>query len=400
LNKKIIGKTKKRIGLAIYANPDYYPPIINGIKLLSEEFDIILICRNQDESNLDYPDNVKVRRLGSFKTAREKEIQPGICKFWEYLIFTLWVAADFTFYRCRIIYVYDMHSLLAVFLARCLSRKTTIVYHNLDLTELGDTKGVNRLLKRTELYLSRRVDKVVFPDINRAKFFQNEAGLPELPLIVMNNPLFMSQLPDNKLRENLSARGIPSDTRVIVYQGMIGEDHGLLTIVKSMVSWPQNSVFALSGLVHRPEFMFKLKEQVDKLNLSQRVIYLPFLPYHKLFSYTVGAYLGVALFEAKDVSQFFVTGATNKIYEYLAMGVPVITNEAPHFREILDPSFTYFVRPDSVNGIASAINSAFGDVESYRRKSLAAREAHLKKFNYEAQFKPILEYLHKVAYGI
>jgi len=389
---------KNRIGLAIYANPDYYPPIINAVNILAAEFDIIILCRNQDSPNIDYHSGVRLIRIGSIKTAREKEAQPGIVKLLEYLVFFLRTVIDFRLYHCRLIYIYDMHSLLPGFLASRLGRKVPIIYHNLELTGLKEAKGMGYFLKCVELYLVRYVDKIIIPDINRARFFQKEASLPKLPDVVMNNPLRTTQLPINILKGELMARGFPSDTKVILYQGAIGQAHSILEVVRSMTSWPEDTVFALSGIVFS-EFMIKLQQQVKALGMARRVIYLPFLPYTQILSYTVGAFLGIALFKSKEINQFFVAGASNKIFEYLAAGVPVITNEAPHFRQVLDPSFAYFVRPDSVEDIAGAVNFAFNNPDDYRQKSRSAREAHLSRFNYQEQFKPVQEYIRRVIYA-
>jgi len=154
---------KNRIGLAIYANPDYYPPIINAVNILAAEFDIIILCRNQDSPNIDYHSGVRLIRIGSIKTAREKEAQPGIVKLLEYLVFFLRTVIDFRLYHCRLIYIYDMHSLLPGFLASRLGRKVPIIYHNLELTGLKEAKGMGYFLKCVELYLVRYVDKIIIP---------------------------------------------------------------------------------------------------------------------------------------------------------------------------------------------------------------------------------------------
>jgi hypothetical protein len=53
-----------------------------------------------------------------------------------------------------------------------------------------------------------------------------------------------------------------------------------------------------------------------------------YLPYEELFQYTVNAYLGLALYKPYNFGQLFNCGASNKIFEYLALGVPVVTNDS------------------------------------------------------------------------
>ena len=80
---------KKTIGIVIYNNPDYYPPVINAIKILSKEFNPLVICRNQDKIQYHYQANVKIYRLGRWKTSDEKKQQSAITKFFEYILFVI-----------------------------------------------------------------------------------------------------------------------------------------------------------------------------------------------------------------------------------------------------------------------------------------------------------------------
>ena len=92
----------------------------------------------------------------------------------------------------------------------------------------------------------------------------------------------------------------------------------------------------------------------------------------------------------------FNAGASNKIFEYLSMGVPVVTNQSAFFREVIDSSVAYFADPNSVESISQAVKSAFEDQEEHLRKSKTARALHLEKFNYEKQFNPILGYIREI----
>lgn len=384
------------IGMVIYANPDYYPPVISAIQLLAREFNLVVICRNQEQPQLTYPDNVRLYRLGKLKTARQKETQSLVIKFLEYITFVVRTIFYIRFYNCRLIYSYDMHGFITGFLANRFGKRKPLIYHNFDLCELEKIDGLTYIIKYLELVMARYADKVILPDINRAKFFKKEAKLTKLPDIVMNAPLRIDRLPYNNLEEILKAKGFNLDTKVVLYQGAINESRSLLDVLESMIFWPKNTVLVLSGYVYE-NFMKEFYKEAKRLNLNGRIILLPPVPYTQISSHTMGAYLGLALYKPLNINLIFNAGASNKIFEYISLGIPVITNDSPYFREVLDSSFAYFAKPDSVEDIARAINLALSDVEEYRRKSQAARQAHLTKFNYEVQFNPVFEYIKKIA---
>ena len=383
---------REKIGIVIYANPDHYPPIISIVQLLSRAYDIIILCRNQGEEEYAYPNNVTLYRLGKLKTPREKEAQNPLIRFLEFLFFNVCTIFLLSFHCCRLVYSFDSYGLVPGFIASRLPRRKPLLYHHLDFWGVRYGVCLGGFITHLEKSLSRYAEIIVFPDINRAKLFQKMTGIARMPEIVMNTPLLQTQLPTNTLEEFLKSKGLSAKTKIILYQGSISEGNSLSETLRSMRYWPEDAVFVLGGRIYE-QFMVKFKNEIEKLQLSDRIFLLPLVSHEKIFSYTVGASVGLALYNYPDINRVFVVGASNKIFIYLSMGVPVIVNDTPNFRSVLDSSVAYFVDPNSPAAIAGAINSAFYDQETYRRKSQAARLKHLETFNYEHQFLPVLEYI-------
>ena len=66
----------KRAVVAIYVDPDFYPPTINAILNLSECFDeVIVVSRNNAAKDFPYPANVNLKKVGSNCTVRQMEKQ-------------------------------------------------------------------------------------------------------------------------------------------------------------------------------------------------------------------------------------------------------------------------------------------------------------------------------------
>ncbi len=69
------------IAVIIYANPDYYPPTINAVKILAKHNKIILVCRNWEKPREEYPENVTVYRLGRYLKGEEYATRSSMAKF-------------------------------------------------------------------------------------------------------------------------------------------------------------------------------------------------------------------------------------------------------------------------------------------------------------------------------
>jgi len=377
------------IGIVIYANPDYYPPTINAIQILSQEFDVIVIARNQNEPKIVYPNNARVYRLGKLKTVQEKEAQPVWVKVWEYFSFILraiWIVRR---YKCRLIYSYDMHGFLAGFLASRAGKKIPIIYHNHDLAELEKTRGLGRWIKRFELQFARYTDKVVFPEINRAMIFKKEARLLSMPEIVMNAPLRQISLPSNRLNDILKNKGIPLDSKIILYVGSVVKAGCILEIVKSMNKCPINSYLIVFGYYSR-NYREEICQVAKSNEILNRVILLPPVPYSKTFSYIIGANVGLGLAKPKNINLKYLAGASNKLFQYMACGIPFVTNDVPEFRNMFASFGAFFADPNSPESIGKAVCEA---LKAGNRPIEAARETHLTIYNYETQFQSVLNYI-------
>ena len=386
------GQQKKNIGVIMYSSPEYYPPVLCALTLLSREFNIVVVCRNFDRPAQAYPENVRLYRVGSEGAPQQKQSQSQFLKIMEYLVFIARAIFYIRSRRCRFVYSYDMHGFVAGFFASRFGRRLPLLYHNHDLHPTRQKLGLSRAVKALEVFFARRADKVVFPSRNRAWFYHRDARLRQLPEIVMNAPLRKADIPPNALRQVFAARGIAGDTKAVVYLGKANEAHAIPEIIRSMPHWPERTVFVLLRFASE-EFSVQIEEEAGSLGLAGRLIQIPPVPYAEVFSYIAGAHLGLAFYKKEDINMGFMAGASNKIFEYMSMGVPVISDGSADIRGVFDSTLMYFVNDCSPREIAGAVNAAFSDEAEYKRKSQACRQAHLEKFNYEIQFKPVQEFI-------
>jgi glycosyltransferase involved in cell wall biosynthesis len=378
---------KKTIGMLIYANPDHYPPTANAIHLLSKHFDLVLIGRNQELPDREYPSNVKVYRLGEYTTVREREQASARAKFSEYINFV--VQASHLLKDVSIIYAYDTFAYTVAYLCQLfLPQRAPLVYQSHETSEhLASLSSLSGWTQRAERIWINKAVLTVFPEKDRAVFFQKVTNLKKEPIIVPNFPLksFFSLPEDWALVINKRWESI-----TLFYRGSISDGSAMQEIVTATSLFNKNVNIKFVGFLTASNAE-KLTNWVEHLKMSTNFSYLGTLPYKDLQALTLLATVGFALYKNTSFDRVACVTACNKIYEYAACGVPVIVSNFPNYREYLaNETWVRFADPDDPHSIASAVQDILSDFGKYKEMCLAAREAFEQKYNYESAFSPLL----------
>lgn len=92
-----------------------------------------------------------------------------------------------------------------------------------------------------------------------------------------------------------------------------------------------------------------------------------------------------------------VIGSPNKLFEYMAMGLPVIISDFPAWRAMLDGvDCAFFVDPEDPTAIAGAMREVLADPERARTMGAAGRAAVLDTFNWDRQLDNLVEAYRKI----
>src|SRR5438270_6528357 len=162
-----------------YANPDQYPPIINGARLLARAgFELDIFCRADSRQwNVSYPQAVRIHRIGN-----------GSNSWIEYGAFIA-KGAKLSSKRCQLFIGHDMHGLIAARIVSSLYKRP-LIYHCHDFTEDGRMVSLGtRTVRNMERRFAKTSQLVVVPDADRAAVVRRQLRLPQEPLVVANSPL-------------------------------------------------------------------------------------------------------------------------------------------------------------------------------------------------------------------
>ncbi|MDT7856222.1 glycosyltransferase family 4 protein [Rubrivirga sp. S365] len=165
-------------------------------------------------------------------------------------------------------------------------------------------------------------------------------------------------------RDALRARlGLPDDGRVVVlYQGLLRAGRGLPALVEAARRVDGVRLVVIGE--------GELWDDLARLGapLGDRFRLHPFVPPDALAALTPGADLGACLIE--PLTESLRLSLPNKLFEYLAAGVPVIASPLPEIRRVVERGVGVLADPADPAAVAAALRRA---LDADARESWAGR---------------------------
>jgi glycosyltransferase involved in cell wall biosynthesis len=374
--------------LAQRANVDRYPPVLHQLRQLDARFDstVVDLIGDGECDEACLPSRVQRIRV---RASHDKGPLAAVRRLAEMFVFSRTVNEQIA-RKPDVAIAYDAESAALLLRATTEANSSKRVVH---LHELFDTANAGGITRRAMRYLEdnlRRADLVVVPDAHRATMVAESFALPVAPMVVMNFPPLLQTLPTSRLIPALRDRGVMA-RKIVHYQGSVGPDHCLEAIVASMKFWPADAVFVVIG-GGSEEYRKRLSALAASAGVAKRLIILGRVPYSEVLSFAVGASIGLTLLEPTIDNQRFCAGASNKRFEYAALGIPQVTNSGTGMAELFgEPGLAVLVESLDPASIGRAVADLLGDPQRAIEMGERARAAHLRANNYESQFAPVRE---------
>jgi hypothetical protein len=375
-------KRADKILILIYSHPEYYPPTLNAIDELSKVFNTVdIVYRPFLGDNWCYASNIKLRPSGKSISRQKSMFKNAFFKTFYHVQFAFNVFKLTSSKKYYTILVYDHLPMISLYLVRLiLSKNTKLWYHNHDVASFDNLKkySMGWLALHAQNKLMKRLSIFSLPAKERLSYFS---------ISEKTKVFIIPNYPAKKRYTNVS-NTIKKDNNIhLVYQGTIGEGHGLEEIISAINSSPQLENYRLNLIGHVSE---EFKKKIEKLNPKNYINYLGYIPYHQLPVVTTQHHIGLAINIPKDI--IYKTGGTasNKIYEYAACGLPILYFDHPHYQEHLSQFEWAFATDLSTESIKNCIWEIMNNYEYLSKK---ARDDFDKKLNFEKVFEPVIKYL-------
>lgn len=391
--EKMKSKAKKNhtIVFIMFSNPEHDLPAFDSISLLSKEYKVVVIHRNSFLLGYKYPENVIVHKIGKRKINFNDYNMLFHEKIIEYFLFLSKIISITKDKETFLILCYNMHAFILGTIANQLSRKLPIYYYQNETILLSEISKCKLFywLKVLEVLFVRFIDKLIFPEPNRAKLFLKDAKIHKNFLIVENCPRKIAEPPlchpfINKVKSD--------GHRIVLHRGPIGKSEGIdiYTAIRSIKYWPSNAIFLILGKRTDEEENI-CKNLAEEEGVKEKVIFIPFVINHEeLIQYTASADIGLVLYKPNLTNRKYV--APGKLYSYFACSVPVIVpSTLPYISKMINElgvGFSYSEStPESIGKTVSKL------LNHPNRKAMGekARKEHLTRLNFETQFQPVMD---------
>lgn len=266
------------------------------------------------------------------------------------------------------------HSLTVLFLTVVLKhvKKATLIYdaHELE-TETVNNFGIRkRFSKWMERKLIRKADFVVVVSDSIANWYRNTYQLSNVS-VARNIPFFneaSKQAVDVK-----HMLGIPKETILFLYQGMLNQGRGIVEILNIFVQVDKNKHILFLGNGSFSEEIKKYQSQYENIH------YLPAVPLDVLMQYTRGADIGIHLIEANCLNHQYCL--PNKIFEYLHAGIAIFVRDIPEIANVLKKHDCGWLAPTESQDTVAFINQlTTQEIESKQKNVQQCRGVYSWQF--------------------
>jgi glycosyltransferase involved in cell wall biosynthesis len=377
-----------RVLLAIYADPERYPPTLSTATYLAEQgVEVTLLGRHFHPSRFAYPEGVNVVRSHPLLPMEALHQVSRLRKVGFFLTFCRKLWQRVRRERPQLIIAHDLLAAYAWYGVRRFipaRLRPRFWYHSHDFIH-GHTlsrASVFSLAKRAEPDILGVADIFSIPVTERKSFY---------PLGNFRGDFYtIPNYPLQRFGEQREANSPSTDRIRLLYQGSLGDNHGFREWIgvagKKVDGLPLD--LTLIGPI-RPDYKKELEDLATELGVTDYVHLLPPVPYESLAAVTSACHIGLAT-HLPGERAIYTYGATssNKIYEYAALGKPVVLYDTPHYRQYLDEyAWTAFTDLTEVS-----LLKAVGDLwEGYRAHSAQASTDFQQQLHFEAVFAPVWE---------
>ncbi len=271
--------------------------------------------------------------------------------FLRQLQFNIWALARLRAIKPDFVQCNDLNTLIA---GALYARRARIVFDAHELFPESQDGARKAAWSLIEKMIVRRCHAFIQPERHRRAYFAKKHGLKEGDIALIEN--FPSGRYAFSGRDRLRERfGIPRRTRILLYTGVLGPGREIESMIRATALLDDRFALVLLGPAFKG-YEKDLEALVGKLGLGGRVFFHPPIPNVEMLDHIAAGDIGLVFYRNSSLNNYWC--ASNKLYEFIYCGKPVITNDHPGLLEVVAGNRLGACLPDTgPEAIAAAVRA-------------------------------------------
>jgi len=341
--------------------------------LAGRGFDVTLVARRDASATID---GVRVIGLPTYRS-RLVRMTWGVARA---LVIALTSGA-------RLVHVHDPELIPLLPVLRLAGRKVVYDSHEWLSRQVAAKHYLPGPLRRGAVWFARGLEWAVGRVAHRIVTVNTACGsvFPETKVSIVANYPERARFP--YLDDTGADPAVAGATPAFVYVGGITANRGLREMIAATAIVAQDTPVRLH-LAGRAT-PAGLMDEVATEPGWQNVDYAGLVPHDEVAGHLRGAVAGLATLLP---TPNHLISSPIKVFEYMAMGLPVIMSDFPRWRQLMDGiACVLFVDPSKPEQIADAMRGLLADPQRRAHMRQVARQAVLDRFVWEKQLDNLVD---------
>ena len=239
----------------------------------------------------------------------------------------------------------------------------------------------NRIL---EIYFNQKAILSFIQSPMRAKILANQHKINRKKVkVVYNSPI--GNIITEKSDYFRKKYSIPNEKKLVLLAGSMIYEHFIDEIVKSVDTWPDDYILILHGWfpdkIFHQAILKEIKKRENRIVLSLELLSED---KHNLIFQSVD--FGLVFFRPVNNNMRYGNSAAGKLYHFLRMGVPVISNRNPGMKKFIDKT-GFGITVANPHEIGTAIEVIYRDYNLFSETAFST----YYKYEFEECFSALMD---------
>jgi glycosyltransferase involved in cell wall biosynthesis len=380
-------KSKNRILYIQYTNPAGYPPLEHSSRILAQaDWEVLFLGTGASGA-----DALRFPPYPHINVYQIPFCHPGWRQKLHYIRYSLWVLIWVLRWQPQWVYASD---LLVCPLALILTffPQVKVIYHEHDSPVNSSKRMFENFVLKTRNWLAKRAKICILPNLQRTRWFAENIGNEQNTICIWNCPRKDEVIqPLNSQKQNLLT---------LYYHGNISPTLLPISIIEAVsIVLSENRECKIKLRIVGYEtsgnigYLAHIKELAKNLGIQEQYMEcISGVPRYKLLELAKNGDIGLALMPV-NTSNFnlqYLTGASNKPFDYLACGLPLVVSDLPDWKQMyVEPGYGLACNPEDANSIADVIRWYLEHPLEMKNMGEKGRQRILHEWNYETQFEVV-----------